>query len=99
MLERLVTVCKVRQPMLIFSSVGLLDDTLKKGLYSLESARDVAPQEKENQKALIFEIKQILEAGRQTRRLRQLHHGPEGGSGADHSGREPRSSPAGWSPT
>jgi len=63
MLERLVTVCKVRQPMLIFSSVGLLDDTLKKGLYSLEGVRDATPEERENQKALIFEIKQVLEQG------------------------------------
>ena len=90
MLENLVRVCKVRQPFLVFSSAGLLDDTLKKGLYSLDNARDVTPEEKENRKALIFQIKGIIERGarkgadlRSTTFLRpgqQLSITPEGGA-------------------
>ncbi len=41
MLENLVRACKVKQPFLVFTSAGLLDDTLKKGLYSLDSSRDL----------------------------------------------------------
>jgi c-di-GMP-binding flagellar brake protein YcgR len=90
MLENLVRVCKVRQPFLVFSSAGLLDDTLKKGLYSLDNARDLTPEEKENRKALIFQIKGIIEGGarkgadlRSTTFLRpgqQLSITPEGGT-------------------
>ena len=61
MLEILVRACKVKQPTLVFSSVGLLDDTLKKGLYSLQNARGVSEEEKERRVALIFQIKQIIE--------------------------------------
>jgi c-di-GMP-binding flagellar brake protein YcgR len=61
-LENLVRACKVKQPFLVFSSASLLDDTLKKGLYSLESTRDLAPEEREKRRAIIFQIKQIIEA-------------------------------------
>ena len=61
MLETLVRACKVKQPTLVFSSVGLLDDTLKKGLYSLQNTRGVSEEEKERRVALIFQIKQIIE--------------------------------------
>jgi hypothetical protein len=61
MLENLVRVCRVKQPFLVFSSPGLLDDTLKKGLYSLDNVRDLAPEERENRRAIIFQIKQIIE--------------------------------------
>jgi c-di-GMP-binding flagellar brake protein YcgR len=61
MLENLVRLCKVKQPFLVFSSASLLDDTLKKGLYSLESARDLAAEERERRRAIIFQIKQIIE--------------------------------------
>ncbi len=61
MLENLVRLCKVKQPFLVFSSASLLDDTLKKGLYSLESARDLPPEEREKRRAIIFQIKQIIE--------------------------------------
>ena len=61
MLENLVRACKVKQPMLVFSSAGLLDDTLKKGLYSLETSREISEAEREKRKALIFQIKQIIE--------------------------------------
>lgn len=63
MLENLVRVTKVRQPTMIFRSAGLLDDTLKKGLYSLQSARDISAEEREKRAALIFQIKQIIERG------------------------------------
>jgi len=61
LLEQLVRMCKVRQPLLVYTSAGLLDDTLKKGLYSLDSARDLAEDEKERRRTLIFQIKQITE--------------------------------------
>jgi hypothetical protein len=61
MLENLVRVCKVKQPMLIFSSAGLLDDTLKKGLHSLDIARELSDADREGRKAIIFQIKQIIE--------------------------------------
>ena len=62
MLENLVRLCKVKQPFLVFSSASLLDDTLKKGLFSLESTRELSLEEKERRKAIIFQIKQIIEA-------------------------------------
>jgi len=60
-LEKLVQACKLKQPMLVFSSAGLLDDTLKKGLFSLDAARELSEAERENRKTLIFQIKQIIE--------------------------------------
>ena len=62
MLENLVRLCKVKQPFLVFSSASLLDDTLKKGLYSLESTRELSAEEKEKRRAIIFQIKQIIES-------------------------------------
>jgi c-di-GMP-binding flagellar brake protein YcgR len=61
LLENLVRMCKVKQPLLVFSSASLLDDTLKKGLYSLDNARDLSDEEKENRRATIFAIKQTIE--------------------------------------
>ena len=61
LLENLVRACKVKQPFLVFTSAGLLDDTLKKGLYSMDSVRDLSQEERERRKALIFQIKQIIE--------------------------------------
>jgi c-di-GMP-binding flagellar brake protein YcgR len=62
MLENLVRLCKVKQPFLVFSNAGLLDDTLKKGLYSIENARDLTLEEREHRKAIIFQIKQLIES-------------------------------------
>jgi len=61
MLENLVRMCKVKQPLLVFSSASLLDDTLKKGLYSLDNSRDLTDEERENRRATIFHIKQTIE--------------------------------------
>ncbi|HTP57906.1 MAG TPA: PilZ domain-containing protein [Spirochaetia bacterium] len=61
MLEQLVRLCKVKQPALVFTSPGLLDDTLKKGLYSLRASRGMTEEEREKRSAIIFQIKQILE--------------------------------------
>ncbi|MFI5368462.1 MAG: PilZ domain-containing protein [Spirochaetia bacterium] len=62
MLENLVRLCKVKQPFLVFSSASLLDDTLKKGLYSIDSTRELSAEEKEKRRAVIFQIKQIIES-------------------------------------
>ena len=60
-LENLVRMCKLKQPLLVFTSAGLLDDTLKKGLYSIDNSREMSPEDKENRKATIFHIKQTIE--------------------------------------
>ncbi len=61
-LGKLVQACKLRQPFLVFSSSGLLDDVLRKGLYSIENSRSIPEEEKERRKSVLFEIKQIIEA-------------------------------------
>jgi c-di-GMP-binding flagellar brake protein YcgR len=61
-LENLVRATKVKQPFLVFSSPGLLDDVLKKGLYSLDNARGMAEGERERRKAILFQTKQIMES-------------------------------------
>ena len=62
-LENLVRITKVKQPLLVFSSAGMLDDVLKKGLYSVEAARGISDEERERRKAVLFQIKQIIEGG------------------------------------
>lgn len=62
MLENLVRACKVKQPFLVFTSASLLDDTLKKGLYSLDSIRGMTPEEREKRRAIIFQIKHLIES-------------------------------------
>lgn len=58
----LIQACKVRQPFLVFTNAGLLDDVLRKGMYSIESSRTFSDEEKERRKAVLLDIKQILEA-------------------------------------
>lgn len=73
-LERLVEVTKVRQPFLVFSSPSLLDDVLRRGLYSIEANRAASDEEREARKSVIFGIKQAIE--RNARRgtvLRSTH--------------------------
>jgi c-di-GMP-binding flagellar brake protein YcgR len=60
MLERLVEVCKVKQPLLVFSSSGLLDDVLKRGIYQLENASMPEPK-RQAQLRLIYTTKQLVE--------------------------------------
>ncbi len=60
-LDGLVNACKVKQPTLVFTSAGLLDDTLKKGLYSLQNDRGISEEEREKRATVIFQIKQIIE--------------------------------------
>jgi c-di-GMP-binding flagellar brake protein YcgR len=60
-LENLVRVTRVKQPFLVFTSAGLLDDTLKKGLYSIDAARDLSDEERENRRTVFFQIKQAIE--------------------------------------
>lgn len=61
MLEYLVRVCKVKQPFLVFSNSGLLDDILKKGIYSLEQNRKLSPEAKQARLSTIYQTKQIIE--------------------------------------
>ncbi len=74
MLERLVAAVKVKQPFLVFSSPALLDDVLRRGLYSIEANRAASEEEREARKAVVFGIKQAIE--RNARRgtvLRSTH--------------------------
>lgn len=61
MLDYLVKACKVKQPFLVFSNTGLLDDIIKKGIYSLDHNRDISEEVREQNLSLIFQIKQIIE--------------------------------------
>ncbi len=60
-LEHLVKACKVMQPFLLFSNPGLLDDVLRKGIYSLQKNPQLSEEEREKSLAQIFEIKQLIE--------------------------------------
>jgi c-di-GMP-binding flagellar brake protein YcgR len=57
----LIRVCNVRQPFLIFSSSGLLDDILKKGIYALHQDTKLKEEERERRLTYLFQIKQIIE--------------------------------------
>jgi c-di-GMP-binding flagellar brake protein YcgR len=60
-LEYLIRVCSVRQPFLIFSSPGLLDDVIKKGIYALHKNPKLKEEERERRLTYLFQIKQIIE--------------------------------------
>jgi c-di-GMP-binding flagellar brake protein YcgR len=60
-LEYLIRVCSVRQPFLIFSSSGLLDDVMKKGIYALHQNTKLKEEERERRLTYLFQIKQIIE--------------------------------------
>jgi c-di-GMP-binding flagellar brake protein YcgR len=60
-LEYLIRVCNVRQPFLIFSNTGLLDDMLKKGIYALHQNSKLGEEERERRLTYLFQIKQIIE--------------------------------------
>jgi c-di-GMP-binding flagellar brake protein YcgR len=60
-LEYLVRVCKVQQPFLVFSNPGLLDDLLRKGIYSLQQNAALKPEDRERRMGHLFQIKQIIE--------------------------------------
>jgi c-di-GMP-binding flagellar brake protein YcgR len=73
-LDNLVRVTKVKQPFLVFTSAGLLDDILKKGLYSLDNARGISENQREARKAVLFQIKQIIEGNaRRTIAVKSTH--------------------------
>ena len=60
-LDRLVEAVKVRQPFLVFSSPALLDDVLRRGLYSIEADRTATEEQREARKSVIFGIKLAIE--------------------------------------
>ncbi len=60
-LEYLVRVCKVQQPFLVFSNPGLLDDLLRKGIYSLQQNTALKAEDRERRMGHLFQIKQIIE--------------------------------------
>jgi hypothetical protein len=60
-LEKLIRVCKVKQPFLIFSNAGLLDDILKKGIYSVNHNKELSEGDKEKRLNDYYKIKEKLE--------------------------------------
>jgi c-di-GMP-binding flagellar brake protein YcgR len=60
-LEYLARVCRVQQPFLLFSNPGLLDDVLRKGIYSLQQNAALKPEDRERRMGLLFQIKQTIE--------------------------------------
>jgi c-di-GMP-binding flagellar brake protein YcgR len=60
-LENLIRVCKVKQPFLIFSNAGLLDDILKKGIYSVNHNKELSEGDKEKRLSDFYKIKETLE--------------------------------------
>jgi c-di-GMP-binding flagellar brake protein YcgR len=63
--ERLLTLTrmgKVRQPFLVFTNQGLLDDLLKRGFYALDNEVGISPKAREARTSQLFLIKRKLEA-------------------------------------
>ena len=63
LLEQLLRATKVRQPFLVFSNAGMLDDVLKKGVYALQQNTTMKPEDRERRLSYLFQIKQIIERG------------------------------------
>lgn len=60
-LEALVAATRVGQPMLLFSSSGLLDDTLRKGIHALSGNRQISEEERERRLTILLQIRQLIE--------------------------------------
>lgn len=60
-LEYLIRVCKVKQPFMVFTNAGLLDDVLRKGIAFLHHNASINQEERERRMAFLFQIKQIIE--------------------------------------
>ena len=63
--QRLLTltrVARVRQPFLVFTNQGLLDDVLRRGFYALDNDVSLGANEREARTAQLFTIKRKLEA-------------------------------------
>lgn len=60
-LENLVKATKVKQPFLVFTNSGLLDDILKKGVYSFSRNREISTEERDSKLAKLFKIKESIE--------------------------------------
>ncbi len=60
-LEYLIRVCKVKQPFMVFTNAGLLDDILRKGIAFLHQNASITQEERERRMAFLFQIKQIVE--------------------------------------
>ena len=62
--QRLLTLtrmAKVRQPFLVFTNQGLLDDVLKRGFYALDNDVSLSANEREARESQLFTIKRKLE--------------------------------------
>ncbi len=60
-LEALVAATRVGQPMLLFTSSGLLDDTLRKGIYSLRGNAQIPEADRQQKLTVLFQIRQLIE--------------------------------------
>lgn len=60
-LDNLIKTYKVREPFLLFSNNRLLDTLLYKAIFSINNDIKIAPDEKINKTAPLYQIKQILD--------------------------------------
>ena len=60
-LSKLIHICKVKRPYLIFTNSILLDEVLKKGLYATQHNEKLSADQKDSRLALLFCIKQKVE--------------------------------------
>ncbi len=60
-LEDLVAATRIGQPMLLFTSQSLLDETLRKGIYSITANQELAEEERQARLARLLQIKQLVE--------------------------------------
>ncbi|MBN1410234.1 MAG: PilZ domain-containing protein [Spirochaetales bacterium] len=61
LLEKLISMTKVKHPLLIFSNTRALDDMLKSGIYSIEQDLSSTDKYKEDYINAVFEIKQTID--------------------------------------
>ena len=92
-LERLVAATKIRQPFLVFSSAGLLDDVLRRGLYSVEANRDGARRGARSAQGGHLRHQAGHRAERAPRRRAAVHAPREAGPGPRGRHRERRAVP------
>jgi hypothetical protein len=60
-LEALVSATRLGQPMLLFTSSGLLDETLRKGIYSLRMNAQIPDAEKQRRLSVLLQVRQLID--------------------------------------
>jgi len=60
-LEELVAATRIGQPMLLFTSPGLLDETLRKGMHALGANQELSEDDRQRRLGHLLQIKQLIE--------------------------------------